>query len=220
MLNKLGYTIAVLDSGIGGISVLRQLLKYGGNFIYFADNEFMPYGKRSNSELSARLEYIISLLRDNYKVDKIIIACNTASTILKDKYADVVTMKFFPNKTYFATNLSKKNLIGYNVIADTTLANLIEKYIFNKNKLDNIIKKHVLKYKLNTLDEFVLGCTHYELVADLFEKYCPNTKVLCNSNFVINEIKLEKLDSSNVHFITSRLSKDYNEKLEHLIEGD
>lgn len=217
MLKKLGYTIAVLDSGIGGISVLRQLIKNGGNYIYFADNEFMPYGKRSNRELSKRLDDIVSLLRERYQVDKIVIACNTASTILKDKYDDVVTMRFVKDKTYFATKLSKKNLKGYNVIADSTLAHQIEKNIFNSKKLDLIIKKHVYRHHLNELNEYILGCTHYELVADIFRKYCPNTKIWCNSEFVINDITQEKTNNTNVYFITTKQSKEYNEVLEQLI---
>ena len=51
MLNKLKPTIAIIDSGIGGISVLKALLnKYHcGNYIYYADNLYMPYGKHTKS---------------------------------------------------------------------------------------------------------------------------------------------------------------------------
>lgn len=218
MLKKLGYTVAVLDSGIGGISILRQLLQYGGNYIYFADNAYMPYGKRNNKDLSERLDAIITILREQYQVDLIIIACNTASTILQGKYKDLVTMQFIKGKTYFATRLTKKNLKDYNVIADSTLAKGIEKYITNQSKLDRLVKKHVMRHKLYELDEFVLGCTHYELVANLFKKYCPNTIVRCNSEFIINRIKLNRSNNSNVYFITTKSSREYNEVLRTLID--
>ena len=84
MLKGKNPTIAIVDSGIGGVSVLKQLIaKYnGGNFIYFADNLYMPYGNKNKIWLKNRIEEIIGILQDRYNVDYIIIACNTASSVL------------------------------------------------------------------------------------------------------------------------------------------
>ena len=201
MFKKIGHTIALIDSGIGGISILKQLIKNGGNYIYFADNDFMPYGKRSKSKLKKRLNGIISLLENKFNVDKIIIACNTASTLIENTNT-IMTMRFITDKVYLATSLSKKNLKNYEVIADSTLATQIEKHIFDKSLLDKIIKKHILKYQLNNLEEFVLGCTHYELVYDIFCKYCPKTKIYRNSEFILNDIIMESTTDINIKFIT------------------
>ena len=70
MLNKLKTTIAVVDSGIGGTSVLSELIeKYPHyNYIYFADNLNMPYGKKSKRFLLKRAKEIIDVLKNSYKV--------------------------------------------------------------------------------------------------------------------------------------------------------
>ena len=116
-------TIAIIDSGIGGVSVLKQLVKKfgGGNYIYYADNEFMPYGNKSKEQINKRIENIINYLFKTYKVSKVIIACNTASTCYNNNLKNVFPMKFYKNKTYYATRLTKKNLTEFNVISDGSL---------------------------------------------------------------------------------------------------
>lgn len=220
MLNNKNYTIAIVDSGIGGISVLKRLIckNHGGNYIYFADNLFMPYGKKSKSFLQKRLDYIIKELNEKYNVDEIIIACNTASSLIdKTKYKNVTTMDFDYSKKYFATELTKKNLPLLDVISDKSLAKLIEKNIYNKKRLDTIIKTHVVKYKLDSLDCFVLGCTHYELVVDIFKKYCPNTQIISNVERLIENIKEMPETKTSVVCVQSKQSLSYNKILNYLI---
>ncbi len=221
MIDKISPTIAIIDSGIGGISILNQLIARFrvGNYIYFADNLYMPYGKIRASQLKKRLLYIISLLQTNYSVDKIIIACNTASAILSDmNLPNVNLLKFNENDTYLATSLTKNTLISSNVIADPTLAKLIERYIFEPKKMDKIIRQHVKKYKLDELKSLTLGCTHYELVFDLFQKYCPNTILKRNSDEIIDEITdVQSSASLNIEFITSKQSMAYIHKLNKLV---
>lgn len=216
MFNCQKQIIAIIDSGIGGVSVLKQLLNThkAGNYIYFADNQFMPYGNKTKEWLTARLDYIINYLKEYYKVDTIIIACNTASTCIYNKYDNVITMQFNSNKTYFATSLTRHNLVNFNVIGDTTLAKQIENNIFNPNDLERIIYNHVKRHKLNTIKEFVLGCTHYELAKSIFDKYCPNSKIVNNSSYVVNNVQIDRsIKELNVVVILSK--KDI--KLENTI---
>ena len=114
MLNKLSPTIAIVDSGIGGISVLNKLIKryQSGNYIYFADNLYMPYGTKSKAEIKERILNIIDNLKQNYQVDMIIIACNTASSVLKNiDINGVIKFEFNDKKaTYLTTPLTQKSL--------------------------------------------------------------------------------------------------------------
>ena len=66
MLNQQNPTIAIIDSGIGGISILRQLIKRykAGNYLYFADNLFMPYGNKTKVWLNKRIDSIIKELQN------------------------------------------------------------------------------------------------------------------------------------------------------------
>lgn len=221
MLKKLKPTIAVVDSGIGGVSVLRALINKfnAGNYIYFADNLYMPYGKRTKTFVKNRVEHIINFLNQNYLPDLIIIACNTASSSINGQdYANVCTMKFKTDKTILATPLTKKNMPSHNVIADKTLAKQIEKNIFNHKKLKKIIANHIKKLKLTNVSDLILGCTHYELAINIFKDLLPNTHIKNNSDFVLNTIKFDpKTDETTILFLQSKFSKQCQENFYRLI---
>ena len=221
MLNCQNPTIAIIDSGIGGASILRQLIqKYKvGNYIYYADNLYMPYGNKSKDWIQSRLKTIIGELQNKYRVDYIIIACNTASANISSKeYKNVITMRFNKSHTYFATNLTKKTLKNIEVISDSELAEEIETNIFNKSYLDQIIKQKINQYKLNKIPTLVLGCTHYELVKSIFEKYCFNTTIINNSSFIIDDLDFKFTTKElNVYVKTSRNSKSLKETILKLI---
>ncbi len=221
MLNKLKPTIAIIDSGIGGITILNKFIKKyrAGNYIYYADNLYMPYGKLSKSFLHNRVLQIINLLKTNYKVDKIIVACNTASSVLYDlNTPDIFTMQFNKNDTYFATSLTKKCLKDHKVIADSTLAKLIENNIFNSIKLQKIINEHCKKANLTEFSSIVLACTHYELVEKYFKKALPACKIICNSTRLFNKIDyIPDDDNLTIHFILSKPSLECYEKLNRLV---
>ncbi len=220
MLNKLKPTLAIIDSGIGGISVLNALInKYGaGNYIYFADNLYMPYGNKNGEILKQRLKNIITNLKKNYDVDKVIVACNTASSVLKnEKLDDVYLMDFKKNYIYLSTLLTKNANTDIISIVDKSLASYIEKHIYEKEKLGNLLKRHIKRYELNKMDNLVLGCTHYELIKDLFIKYLPNTKILNNSDFLVDKIDYSpNTQETTILYLTSLNSKSYIEKLKNL----
>ncbi len=224
MLNKLKTTIAVVDSGVGGVSVLRELKsRYPNyNYIYFADNLYMPYGKRSKTFLKKRLDEIIKFLNEKYLVDEIILACNTASSVIDaSRYKNVHTMLFDKTKTYLATPLTKNMLSDFSVLSDTRLASLIEEHIFDKKHLSKLIKNHIKRLNLSELESFVLGCTHYELCYELFKKCCPNSEIIKNSKYLLDNLKLdyEADENSSVLVLQSKPSNEYLEKLNKLIRG-
>lgn len=216
-------TIAIIDSGIGGVSVLRQIIDKhkSGNYIYFADNLHMPYGNKSQKFLRLRLKAIIENLKQKYHVDYLIVACNTASSVLnKDEYPNLFTMHFEDKHTYLATSLTKKSLSSMKVIDMGSLAKKIENNISNEKKLDALIKRYVVKHQLNTLDNFVLGCTHYELVKELFKKYCPNSNIISNSSFVLKDLNFKTLENEiNIVVLLSKQSKHLEDKILKLIRG-
>lgn len=221
MFNMRIPTIAIIDSGIGGVSVIRQLIaKFkAGNYIYFADNLYMPYGNKSKSFIRKRIDKIINVLKNKYNVNYIVIACNTASTCVdQNEYKNVRTMQFNKNHTFFATERTKLNMPTLKVIADKTLAKEIEKNIFNKTKLFETVKKCVTKYQLENQNELVLGCTHYELVKELFENLCPNTKFINNSLYILNNIKFEFSNKDlNIVVLTSKKNRELENKIYKLI---
>jgi glutamate racemase len=76
-------TILVLDSGLGGLTVYRELVKLrpDARYVYVADDAAFPYGGLSREELSARLLAVMEDLIHTHRPRLVVIACNTASTI-------------------------------------------------------------------------------------------------------------------------------------------
>lgn len=77
-----GHHILVFDSGVGGLSVVSEIRDRlpGAYLSYAADDEFRPYGNKSEAQLRARLPGLLATLSHMLRPDALVIACNTAST--------------------------------------------------------------------------------------------------------------------------------------------
>src|ERR1700709_1421456 len=76
--------ILVFDSGLGGLTVLREIVKAqpGAHYVYVADDAFFPYGHHSEEQLIARVVPLVGELIGVHAPDLVVIACNTASTLV------------------------------------------------------------------------------------------------------------------------------------------
>ncbi len=74
-------TLGVFDSGVGGLSVLRDLRQQmpGVHCVYLADNAFAPYGERDVDTIRGRASTVTGYLRTAHRIDALVIACNTAT---------------------------------------------------------------------------------------------------------------------------------------------
>lgn len=94
--------IAVIDSGFGGLSVLKRLIELmpDENFIFYGDSKNAPYGVRTREEIIALSERIVEALLP-YNIKQLIIACNTisvtATEILRKKYPNLSIIPTTPN---------------------------------------------------------------------------------------------------------------------------
>jgi glutamate racemase len=77
-------TILVFDSGLGGLTVLREIVaaRPDAHYVYVADDAFFPYGHHSEEQLVARVVPLIGKLISTHAPDLVVIACNTASTLV------------------------------------------------------------------------------------------------------------------------------------------
>lgn len=203
------YVIGVFDSGIGGVTVLKEILKVLPNYkyIYYSDSFNNPYGDKSVEELCILTKNIVQFLIDKgCKI--IVIACNTASAICKDYLREVFdepiiaiepAIKSISNlegKTLVmatkGTVTSKKFLESYekfdnnNMVVKTFsgLADLIE-----DNRLEEIRKylQENLNYK--GIKNVVLGCTHYPLVKDYIKEVLGDVNFFDGSVGVAKRVK-------------------------------
>ena len=90
--NKALAPIGVFDSGLGGISVLREIYKLMPNerYYFFGDSKNAPYGTKSVAKVKALSEAIVEDFIQQKKVKAIVIACNTATSAF-------VMYEMFPN---------------------------------------------------------------------------------------------------------------------------
>ena len=77
-------TILVFDSGLGGLTVLREIVRArsDANYVYVADDAFFPYGHHGEDEIIARVVPLVGELIDKHAPELVVIACNTASTLV------------------------------------------------------------------------------------------------------------------------------------------
>ena len=89
-------TILVIDSGLGGLTVLREIVaaRPDAHFVYVADDAFFPYGHHTEDEIIARVVPLIGDLITRHAPDLVVIACNTASTLVMSYLRAAYTVPF------------------------------------------------------------------------------------------------------------------------------
>ena len=239
------YKIGVFDSGLGGLSVLKELMNTLPNedYLFYEDSINNPYGEKTEEELLKITSNIVNYLLEQ-KCKIIVIACNTATTScmkkLREIYEDTIFVGTVPaikvaydNKYKNVINLSTPytqnskrvcELINdfknddeniYNISGEN-LANLIE--LNKKEEIDELLNKLLSSYE-DKCDALVLGCTHYSLIKDEIKKVLPNVALLDGCTGVANEVKRQL---ENNHLLSDRKGKGaleiINTKSNFLIE--
>src|SRR5580700_8172208 len=107
-------TILVFDSGLGGLTVLREVVaaRPDAHYVYVADDAFFPYGHHSEEQIVARVVPLIGELIAAHAPDLVVIACNTASTLVMSHLRSAYTVPFVGTvpaiKPACANSLTKK----------------------------------------------------------------------------------------------------------------
>ncbi|MCP1914840.1 glutamate racemase [Bradyrhizobium sp. USDA 4509] len=89
-------TILVFDSGLGGLTVLREIVRArpDAHYVYVADDAFFPYGHHGEDEIIARVVPLVGELIAAHAPDLVVIACNTASTLVMSHLRDAYPLPF------------------------------------------------------------------------------------------------------------------------------
>jgi glutamate racemase len=89
-------TILVFDSGLGGLTVLREIVgaRPDAHYVYVADDAFFPYGHHGEDQIIARVVPLIGELIEAHAPDLVVIACNTASTLVMSHLRERYTVPF------------------------------------------------------------------------------------------------------------------------------
>lgn len=205
-MDKSSLSIGVFDSGVGGISVLKELVELmpNENYIYMGDSKNAPYGTKTHDEiLNLTLENSKKLFSRGIKA--LVIACNTATSVciddLRRLYSDIPVVGIEPALKPAVEECKKKNVLVMatpltlsekkfdNLLksyeSDATiiklpcpgLMELVEKGITSGNELDSYLKKLFENTDVKSISAVVLGCTHYPFVRQSIKKLLPEAKL-------------------------------------------
>lgn len=216
--NKIG----LFDSGIGGVTVLKEIIKVlpKENYIYYSDSANNPYGNKTQEELINRCEEIVQyLINKNCKI--IVIACNTASAkavdVLRERYPQIPFIAIEPaykvvhDFAYDKTTLimatkgtieSERFNMLYTkydnhktyILPCVGLADIIE--AGDKTELKEYLKKNLGEYK-DKVKNVVLGCTHYPLAQDEIQEVLGNVEFFNGAPRLAEHLK-DVLEKNNL----------------------
>ena len=198
--------IGVFDSGIGGITVLRELVKNFPNekFIYLGDTARLPYGSKSAETVrNYSVQNLKFLLSRNVKA--LIVACNTASTqIFEDHYEACPVYNVITPGAKLASEKTVNKKIAVLATRATIKAGSYTKKIhshlpdaevftqacplfvplaeegWHDDPITNLIAfRYLQNLKAAAIDTVVLGCTHYPLLKSSIEKvFGPHVQLI------------------------------------------
>lgn len=187
--------IAFIDSGIGGLTVAAQTFaKCGGEFLYYADSDYMPYGALTAEVLTGHLKKVVGRLK-NYGAGVIVLACNTATAVcidaLREQFYDVIFVGTEPavkpatcfdgDVLVLATPLtlaqkrfnrllqSDKGKAFYTPDC-TGLAYLVERDYPHLKEAERLLDLIVAPYIGKDIGSVVIGCTHYAYLEDYIRR--------------------------------------------------
>ncbi len=217
--------IGVFDSGVGGLTVAREIMRHLPNedIVYFGDTARVPYGNKSKDNIIRYSRQIINFLKTK-NVKAIVIACNTASA----QALDTVTQEFdIPiigvvepgaRAALEVTQTKKVGVIGtegtvrsgmYEKViqgmqpdvsvvtkACPLFVPLVEEGFKNHPVTEEIIDFYLASLKETDIDSLILGCTHYPLLRSKIMEYVGEKIKLVNPAYE-TAMDLKKLLEEN-----------------------
>ena len=217
-MQKQNLPIGVFDSGVGGVSVLKELVRIlpNENFLYIGDSKNAPYGTKSHEEIFVHAQSCADILIEK-GVKALVVACNTATSVcienLRKKYTELpiigiepalkpaVMSKENPVVVVMATPLTLKEKKFANLCkkfeskADIIplpcpgLMDLVEEGHTCDDVAESFLKDVFSSTGRNTFDAVVLGCTHYPFVKGVIAKLHPETLIFDGGEGTARQVK-------------------------------
>jgi len=201
--------IGVFDSGVGGLTVAREIMRNipGERIVYFGDTARVPYGSKSKDTVLRYSRQIIRFLRTR-QVKAIVIACNTASAYALEeiqKELDIPIIGVVKPGARVACQVTQNGRIGVIATDATIQSEIYTDFICNQDAnirvigkacplfvplaeegwLDDpvtiqIAKRYLQELKDSDIDTLILGCTHYPLLRSTVGKIMGSRVRLVN----------------------------------------
>ena len=222
---KKSAPIGVFDSGVGGLTVAREIMRHLPNedIVYFGDTARVPYGSKSKDNIIRYSRQIINFLMTK-GVKAIVIACNTASAqaldVVQKEYSIPIIGVVEPGAraALDVTESKKVGVIGtegtvrsgmyekviQGIQPDVTVTAkacplfvpLVEEGFKDHHVTEEIIDFYLSSMKESDIDALILGCTHYPLLRSKIMEYVGNKIRLVNPAYE-TAMDLKKLLQEN-----------------------
>jgi len=207
--------IAVFDSGLGSLSIIKAIRKScKSEIIYFADQKNFPYGKKSKKQLERIIKQTIKLLEENFSPDLIVMASNTPSLMVKITNKKVIGVKPPIKEAMMFSKTKNIAILGTQAaIQSKSLSNYIRKFKFSriskiykvnssvlvkivesnkfltdKKQCRKIIKKVLVDVFKNKIDVATLSSTHLLFLKPLLDLEFPHIKFIDPSNIIVKNV--------------------------------
>ncbi len=204
-MDKRELPVAVFDSGLGGISVLRRICQMlpEEKYIYFGDSANAPYGEKSREWILDRCRAICEDFLER-GVKALVIACNTATSVaaeeLRGRYPELPIIGLEPALKPAAENgadgavvvmATPVTLAGEKFSAllerfserreiilmpAPRLVRFVEDGVYGGDEIGEYLTELFAPYSGKKISSVVLGCTHFPFVKDAIAKVAPGAE--------------------------------------------
>lgn len=204
--------VLIFDSGVGGLSVFQEIknLLPMLNYYYVFDNEAYPYGELSQETLIARVNALVIKMTQQFAIDLVVIACNTASTIVLPSLRSALAVpvvgvvpaikpaSLLASRAVglIATPATVTRQYTHDLIRDfvkekevellgsTRLVDIAEEKLRGR-AIDLQELSDILQPMRNKVDVAVLGCTHFPLIKEEIQQVLGEEIALVDSGQAI-----------------------------------
>lgn len=228
-MNKKEAPIGVFDSGVGGLTVVREIIYQmpQERLVYFGDTARVPYGSKSKETIIKYSRQIVNFLHSK-NVKAIVVACNTASAYALDTIQaewDIPIIGVVHAGARMSCKVTKNGKIGvigtrgtvdsniypnyiHAIAKEVTviqracplLVPLVEEGLLHDTVTDEIVTRYMTKLKGRFIDTLVLGCTHYPLLYPTISKIMGENVRLVNPALETAKELKELLQKKGIQF--------------------
>lgn len=219
MIDSSQHPIGVFDSGLGGLTVVKELHHHLPNeqVVYFGDTARVPYGNKSGPTIVRYSREIVRVLL-KHKVKMVVVACNTASSLALEtlkKEFDVPILGVIEPGARKASLVTRNKRIGIIATSSTVRSGkyvkrlkaidkhidvisaacplfvpLVEEGWFNHTVTLQVAQQYLSGMKKHKIDTLLLGCTHYPLLKEvLFHVMGPRVQLVDSAQEVAIQVK-------------------------------
>ena len=211
--------VLIFDSGVGGLSVYQEIYAQLPNiqYVYAFDDAAFPYGELPEEVLLERTQHIVSLLVERHSIDLVVIACNTASTVVLPSLRSqlVIPVVGVVPAIKPAAMVSERKAVGllatpatvrrdYTNDLITQFASDCEVYRIGSTRLVEMAEEklrgevvsvaelaEILRPWQDKVDSIVLGCTHFPLIKqEIAQAFGAPVHIIDSGAAIANRVKV------------------------------